>query len=160
MTTNFDTGLVDFLNTIKTANQNKTAENVLSTNVDQKTLENPQNSSTQTPKPSKVRRNNQATIVPANLVALGLFMLMLIFLSMNGADWFKKWKVKRKKHNCDTKKNECSSRHGNLAGSKSESPEEEYERIAATAHKTEFLQQPDLQSRSARVCDALLPKHK
>ena len=87
-------------------------------------------------------------------VALGIFMLILLFLSMNGFDWLKKLKEKRKKHNCDTKKHECSSKHGKLAGSISESPEEEYERIAATALKKEFLQQPDLQSRSARVCDA------
>ena len=68
---------------------------------------------------------------------------------------FKRSKAKRNKHNCDTKKHECDVRHGNLVGRMIvESPEEEYERIAATAHRPEFIQQPDLQSRSARVCNA------
>ena len=62
MTTNFDTGLVDFLNfTENKENQSMTAENVTRLTIfDQATLEN----STQTP---KFRKINRIPVVPENL---------------------------------------------------------------------------------------------
>ena len=123
----FDTGVVDFLNI-----SNFTIKNI----------------SAQVGDPSKTLKKHdyeyqldkQNKMEPGNLAALSIFFLLLIFLSMNGFDWLKRLKQKRLVHNCSkSKKSECNTRHGNIVGRIIETPEEEYERIATTAHRPEFL---------------------
>lgn len=163
MTNKLDTGFVDFLNiTQNTTNreENSSSERTIKTQqyeilYDDDYFDQYSNHNKSEEMSNYQSRTLQSKMTPGNLVALTIFFLLLLFLVMNGFDWLKRIQAKRRKHNCDTKKHECEVRHGNLVGRMIvESPEEEYERIAATAHRPEFIQQPDLQSRSARVCNA------